>query len=205
MTLGDRVAVMRAGTIQQVDTPKELYERPRNLFVAGFIGSPSMNFFPADLGDGKVRLPFGEVPVPAALKGVKAEHVIAGVRPESFEWADLAPEHHDGESFVFEVEIDLVESMGSELYVYFDYEGEGATSDELAEIAADAGLADVPGGGGRVVARLSPDAQVKAGEKTKLWLDVERLHLFDAKDGRRLTGEEGSGEREVSAPDAAAR
>ncbi len=196
MTLGDRVAVMRAGTIQQVDTPKELYEHPRNLFVAGFIGSPSMNFFPAEHTGDKIKLPFGEISLPAHLRDVKAENVIAGVRPESFEAAALAPEHHEGESFVFEIEVDLVESMGSELYAYFDYEGEGASSDELAEIAADAGLADVPGGGGRVVARLSPDAEVKAGERAELWLDVERLHLFDAHDGRRLTAD---GQADVSA------
>ncbi len=188
MTLGDRVAVMRAGTIQQVDTPKELYERPLNLFVAGFIGSPSMNFFPATVKDGRVTLPFGEMDLPESLRDAAEGEVIAGVRPESFEAAELAPEHHDGASMTFTTKIDLVESMGSELYAYFAYEGEGASSDELAELAADAGLSDVPGGGGQVVVRLSPDADVKAGESSELWLDVERLHLFDPKDGRRLTG-----------------
>ena len=187
MTLGDRVAVMRAGNIEQVDTPKELYEHPKNLFVAGFIGSPSMNFFPATVKGGKVSLPFGEMELPAHLSGAAEGEVIAGVRPESFEAAELAPEHHEGRSFTFEAEIDLVESMGSELYAYFAYEGEGASSDELAELAADAGLSDVPGGGGQVVVRLSPDASVRAGEKSELWLDVERIHLFDPRDGRRLT------------------
>jgi multiple sugar transport system ATP-binding protein len=205
MTLGDRVAVMRAGTIQQVDTPKELYEHPLNLFVAGFIGSPSMNFFPAELKGGKVTLPFGEVPLPEHLSNIESDNVIAGVRPESFEFAALAPEHHEGASFVFETEIDLVESMGSEQYVYFSYEGEGASSDELAELAADAGLSEVPGGGGSVVARLSPDAELKAGTKAELWLDLERLHLFDAHNGRRLTGNDEAPKEELSAPDAGAR
>ena len=200
MTLGDRVAVMRSGTIQQVASPKELYEQPVNLFVAGFIGSPAMNFFPAELRGGRVHLPFGDVPVPAWLSDVPDGNVIAGVRPESFEDAALAPEHHQGESFEFDTEIELVESMGSELYAYFTYEGETADSAELAEIANDAGLSDVPGAGetGRVVTRLSPDSQAASGRTTRLWLDVERIHLFDPHDGHRLGGDRlaaGAGQR----------
>src|SRR5881409_4302400 len=84
MTLGDRVAVMRAGVLQQVDTPKVLYERPQNLFVAGFIGSPAMNFLPARLEDSAVRLPFGQAPIPAGVRGAPRD-AIAGVRPEHFE------------------------------------------------------------------------------------------------------------------------
>src|ERR671921_603615 len=90
MTLGDRVAVMRGGIIQQVDTPKNLYERPRNLFVAGFIGSPSMNFLPARVEGDTIKLPFGDTPIPDELRGKlqggdgKARDVIAGVRPEHF-------------------------------------------------------------------------------------------------------------------------
>ena len=195
MTLGDRVAVMRAGTIQQVASPKELYERPVNLFVAGFIGSPAMNFFPAELKGGRVHFPFGEVPLPAGLRDVPDGKVIAGVRPESFEDADLAPEHHTGEAFTFDAEIELVESMGSELYAYFSYEGETATSDQLEEIASDAGLSDVPGAGetGRVVARLSPESRAASGHTSKLWLDVERIHLFDPQDGHRLGDADGQG------------
>ncbi len=198
MTLGDRVAVMRAGTIQQVATPKELYDHPVNLFVAGFIGSPAMNFFPAEIKGDRIHLPFGDVPRGAALRDVPDGNVIAGVRPESFEDAALAPDHHQGESFTFETEIELVESMGSELYAYFNYEGDTASSDQLEEIASDAGLADVPGAGetGRVVARLSPDSTVAQGKQAKLWLDAERLHLFDPEDGRRLTGDGEDGTRE---------
>ncbi len=195
MTLGDRVAVMRAGTIQQVASPKELYDHPVNLFVAGFIGSPAMNFFPARLAGGRVHLPFGDVPLPASLRGAPDGQVIAGVRPESFEDAELAPEHHKGESFEFDAEVELVESMGSELYAYFSYEGETASSDQLEEIAADAGLADVPGAGetGRVVARLSPESKAASGQATRLWLDVERIHLFDPHDGSRLSAAKKSG------------
>src|ERR671917_1630710 len=96
MTLGDRVAVMRGGVIQQVDTPKNLYERPENLFVAGFIGSPAMNFLPARLEGGKIKLPFGATPIPDRLRsrmqGDGKREVIFGVRPEHFEDSDVEPD-----------------------------------------------------------------------------------------------------------------
>src|SRR5688500_15899874 len=102
MTLGDRVAVMRGGIIQQVDSPKNLYEKPENLFVAGFIGSPSMNFLPAHLEDGKIVLPFGETPIPDQLRqrmqGDGKREVIVGVRPEHFEDSDVEPDR-DGLKF----------------------------------------------------------------------------------------------------------
>ena len=125
MTLGDRVAVMRGGVIQQVDSPKNLYEKPQNLFVAGFIGSPSMNFLPAKLEDGRIKLPFGDAPLPDAMRSVleggngKTRDVIAGVRPEHFEDADVEP---DKEGLKFTAPVSVVESMGSELYAYFDIE-----------------------------------------------------------------------------------
>jgi multiple sugar transport system ATP-binding protein len=184
MTLGDRVAVMRAGILQQVDTPKELYNNPRNLFVAGFIGSPAMNFFPARIEDGQVRLPFGDIPVPEGIQA--GGEVIAGVRPEDFEDATLEPD--DG-GLTFEAPIELVESMGSEIYAYFGVEGSAAESQELAELAADAGMADVPsasGEGTQAVARLAPESEVRQGEKARLVLDTSKLHLFDPSDGSNL-------------------
>jgi len=190
MTLGDRVAVMRAGVIQQVDTPRVLYNEPANLFVAGFIGSPAMNFFAADVADGEVGLPFGTVPLPQHLRGARDGHVLVGIRPESFEDAALAGDHHDGASFTFTETIELVESMGSELYAYFAHEGGRAESEELADVAADAGLGEIPSAAdtGRVTTRLSPESAAKAGEELELWLDAERLHLFDPESGRRITG-----------------
>jgi multiple sugar transport system ATP-binding protein len=186
MTLGDRVAVMRAGLLQQVDTPRELYNNPRNLFVAGFIGSPAMNFFAAHVADGKVRLPFGDVALP---QGVQADgEVIVGIRPEDFEDAAFAPSSHPN-SLVFDAPIELVESMGSEIYAYFGFEGSAAQSQELAELAADSGMADVPsaaGGDAQAVARLSPESDVRAGGQAKLWLDTDKLHLFDPGDGTNL-------------------
>ncbi len=139
------------GVIQQVDTPKRLYTSPDNLFVAGFIGSPAMNFVPARLEEGKLRLPFGDAPIPAGVRTDKRE-VIAGIRPEHFEDAAI-----DGTGLRFRTRLDVVESMGSELYVYF--EGGEVRQDQLDELAADTGVEGVPGAGSSV-ARL--DAASKA-------------------------------------------
>jgi multiple sugar transport system ATP-binding protein len=184
MTLGDRVAVMRSGVLQQVDTPRALYNNPVNIFVAGFIGSPAMNFFSAKISGGTVQLPFAKVPAP---KGVKdTADVIVGVRPEDFEDARLAPANHP-EGVEFDAPIELVESMGSEIYAYFAFQGGEVSSDELAELARDSGIAETPSGGaGRAVARLNPESEVKEGDKARLWFDAAKLHLFDAADGANL-------------------
>jgi multiple sugar transport system ATP-binding protein len=197
MTLGDRVAVMRLGELQQVGTPKELYENPVNLFVAGFIGSPSMNFFAATVDGGRVRLPIGEIELSDELRsrlesagdgaGASRE-VIAGIRPEDFEDASLVDRQHHPHGYEFDATIDLVESMGSEIYAYFAYEGEGASSEQIQELAQDAGGADVPGADGQqVVTRLNPDSQVARGQQARLWMDTTKLHLFDPRTGQNLT------------------
>jgi multiple sugar transport system ATP-binding protein len=195
MTLGDRVAVMRLGELQQVGTPKELYDDPVNLFVAGFIGSPAMNFFAATVDGDRVRLPIGEVALLDELRralearGVASREVIAGLRPEDFEDVEFVDQaHHEG-GVEFDATIEVVESMGSEIYAYFTYEGEGARSEQIAELAADAGIADVPGGGegAQVVARLDADSKVSEGQRARLWLDSSKLHLFDPRSGENLT------------------
>jgi multiple sugar transport system ATP-binding protein len=188
MTLGDRVAVMRAGELQQVDTPMQLYNNPKNLFVAGFIGSPSMNFMPATIDDGRLKLPMIEVDVPEGIGDVKGD-VIAGIRPENFEDVDEVDDDARGRGATFSATIDVVEWMGSELYVHFNIASEsGIESKELEELAQDAGAADLPSGdAGRVTARLSPESKAKEGEELELWVDVPAIHLFDPKDGRTLT------------------
>ena len=183
MTLGDRVAVMRAGELQQVGTPKELYDNPRNLFVAGFIGSPSMNFLAAEVSDGKVKLPFGEAPAP---EGISHEgKVVAGLRPEDFEDAALSG---DKNGLTFKTNIDLLESMGSEFYAYFEVQSEQVGSEQLAELAADAGAADLPGSGdaNQIVARLDAASSVKQGEESELFFDTDKLHLFEPESGDSL-------------------
>ena len=170
MTLGDRIAVMRAGMIQQVGRPSELYSQPKNLFVAGFIGSPSMNFLPGELEGDTVHLPIGDVRVPEQLRrrldagpGGGRRGVIAGLRPEDFEDASLVghPEH----GVTFRTKIEVLESMGSEYYAYFEVESERVSSAELEELAQDAGAADLPhaGTGSQVVARLECGEQRQPG------------------------------------------
>ena len=184
MTLGDRVAVMRGGVLQQVDTPRVLYNSPVNIFVAGFIGSPAMNFFSATAKGGKLRLPFADVDAPSGVG--EAGDVIVGIRPEDFEDAKLAPEGR-ARGVEFDAPIEVLESMGSEIYAYFEFEGGEVSSDELAELARDSGIAETPGGGaGRAVARLNPESRIDAGSKARLWFDASKLHVFDAADGTNL-------------------
>jgi multiple sugar transport system ATP-binding protein len=187
MTLGDRVAVMRQGVLQQVGTPAELYEHPANLFVAGFIGSPAMNFLPARLEDGVVKLPIGEAQVPAGVRDAPRE-VIAGLRPEHFEDARL---NGDGHGLRFRARLDVVESMGSELYVYFDAHAGELHSAELDELAQDAGMDDVPSPGAEVVARLSAGSAARAGDDVELVVDTTMMQLFDRASGRSLLASEG--------------
>ncbi|QEC48877.1 sn-glycerol-3-phosphate ABC transporter ATP-binding protein UgpC [Baekduia soli] len=196
MTLGDRVAVMRAGRLQQVDTPRNLYESPVNLFVAGFIGSPAMNFFAAELKGESLATPFGDVPLPERLRGAArsagGKRVIAGLRPESFEDAEVARRQNRTGGHEFEADVELTESMGSEVYAYIRLEGEIAKAAELDEIAADTGATDVPGAGtSQVVARLSPDTTVRKGTRGRFWMDTEKLHIFDTENGQSL-GHEGA-------------
>jgi multiple sugar transport system ATP-binding protein len=195
MTLGDRVAVMRAGVLQQVGSPEELYSRPKNLFVAGFIGSPAMNFMPAEISGGKITLPIGEVDA-ADLGDVELPgdgRVVAGIRPESFEDAEIVQDSVKGErGIVFEAEIDLVESLGSDLYAYFHIESEGIQSDQLAELVgerlSETGAAGLREGQEQIVARLEPTSKVRRKQSAQLWADTAKLHLFDPESGERIGG-----------------
>ena len=198
MTLGDRVAVMRAGELQQVGSPTELYNHPLNLFVAGFIGSPAMNFLPASVEGDTIHLPIGDVRAGdehrRALEGGGTRNLIAGLRPEDFEDASLVGDQRD-RGVTFTATVDVLESMGSELYAYFHVETEAISSKELDELAHDAGTAEVPGAeSGQVTARLDAASKVSEGQEAELWYDAAKLHLFDADTGRSLTaarGEEG--------------
>jgi multiple sugar transport system ATP-binding protein len=178
MTLGDRVVVLRAGEAQQVGTPDELYNSPANLFVAGFIGSPSMNFFPATPTAAGLRLPFGQV----ALHGADAlpADVVVGVRPEHFEDAAQLEPHERERSLTFGVRADLVESLGSDKYVYFSTGGTGVHSDHLSDAESGAG-------GNHYVARVSADSHAATGQTVELALDTSRLQIFDAATGVNLT------------------
>jgi multiple sugar transport system ATP-binding protein len=195
MTLGDRVAVMRLGIVQQVGRPQELYDHPVNLFVAGFIGSPSMNFMSGRVENGHVKLPMVDVPAPPHLgQQLKdGRHVIVGIRPEHMEDAALVGEEHRSHGVMFRTKIELLESMGSELYAHFSVGGDVLESEELRELAEDAGAGELPGSDqqeGRAVARLGADAEVRVGKEEELWLDTDKLQYFDPETGRSLAAEE---------------
>jgi multiple sugar transport system ATP-binding protein len=195
MTLGDRVAVMRAGALQQVGAPAELYDNPRNLFVAGFIGSPAMNFMPAEIEGGHVKLPIGEAELSEEARGHGDGPTIAGLRPESFEDAALVGDLAGERGIVFEAEIDMVESLGSDLFAYFHVEAEGIESDQLADVVADSieetGATDVREGEQQMVARLDPASRIKRRDTAKLWADTAKLHLFDPDSGESLAAKSG--------------
>ncbi|KXK61608.1 ABC transporter ATP-binding protein [Micromonospora rosaria] len=196
MTLGDRVVIMRGGAVQQVGPPQELYDNPRNLFVAGFIGSPSMNFLHAAVEEGRLRTALGDVPVGDRLRreleGADApRELILGIRPEHFEDADLIDDDTRQRGMEFTAPVDIVESMGSDKYVYFTVEGERASAAELEELAADAGAADFAGGGSNLVTRLSAESTVTEGQDRRVWFNLEKIHLFDPSTGRNLTLHEG--------------
>jgi multiple sugar transport system ATP-binding protein len=205
MTMGDRVAVIRKGVLQQADAPQVLYERPINLFVAGFIGSPAMNLFEATLvgTDGALAVEFGDfrLPVPSevvadrpALRGYSGRSIVLGIRPENMEDAALvsdAPKDSRINS-----EVDLREALGSDVVVHFRVKAPQAMTEDVKELAVDVGQealdrvtegAEV--GETNVVARLNPRTRLRAGEKMELVVDTHRLHFFDVEDGSGIYGD----------------
>ncbi len=191
MTLGDRVVVMRGGIVQQVGSPANLYARPANLFVAGFIGSPSMNFLPGQLqGGGTVVTALGEAQLPdrvrQALDGAATgnKDVIVGIRPEHFEDASLVG---DKPGATFDAPIDIVEAMGSDVYAYFSMQGEMARSRDLEDLAKDTGN-DLQSDGVLITARLDAAADVRRGRNARLWYDTSKVQVFDPASGKNLVG-----------------
>ena len=202
MTLGDRLAVMRDGVIQQVGTPAELYERPQNLFVAGFIGAPAMNFLIGDLADGALTSPLGTIArsdLGEADPGRDAVghsgRVVVGVRPESFEDAELVGERPG--LVALTATVDVLESTGSDVYAHLSLNGDGwagsGSADEpLLRELAEATASEDPEGAlassSELVARVGVSNSLTEGREGRLWIDARRIHLFDPATGRRLSG-----------------
>jgi len=192
MTLGDRLAVMRSGILQQVGSPHELYANPVNLFVAGFIGSPAMNFMAGTLEEGGVTTSIGRLPLSPQLRqalesGNSGRQVIVGIRPEDIEDASLVQAADLAKGVKFRATIDVVESMGSDVFIYFTQEsGLTAKTDQLADLAADSGTAEL-GSAETVTARLDPTTQIKEGDSAELSADVSSMHIFDPDNGENLT------------------
>jgi len=196
MTMGDRVAVMQLGHLQQVDTPQVLYDQPVNEFVAGFIGSPSINLLHAELQqeDGRLFVSFADYKLAvddqlarnrSALADYIGRTVMIGIRPEDFEDAALEPDTPADRRI--SATADLTEPLGSEVLVYFSVEATGVISSAVTADAAE-GDADLYFGGGngdapevvtRVVARVSPRTRIAVGSKIELTVDTSRLYFFD--------------------------
>jgi multiple sugar transport system ATP-binding protein len=205
MTLGDRVSVMRSGLLQQVASPQELYDRPANLFVAGFIGSPAMNFMAGTLEEGKLRTGLGDIPLSGRLQQVLSgtdigRDVIVGIRPEDFEDTALVASENRQYGITFPATIDVIESLGSEKFVYFSKEMGNVETAELAELARDSGRADTGSTAETVVARIDPATQLAEGQNAELWVDVRAIHVFDPSTGRNLTLEDSSAPASPPAP-----
>jgi multiple sugar transport system ATP-binding protein len=190
MTMGDRVCVLRSGFLQQVATPQELYERPVNLFVAEFIGSPAMNLVQVELRDGRVRLGDQDLTVPdsafAARPGLKAydgKGVVLGIRPEDLEDASVA--RNGGGRMT--VEIDIREDMGAEVFAHFAVDARPVHTREVLEAMEEE---DVAGAvrertreGVPFIARLARSTAAREGDRLELAVDTARLHFFDPASG----------------------
>jgi multiple sugar transport system ATP-binding protein len=183
MTLGDRVAVLKRGLLQQLATPRELYENPGNLFVAGFIGSPPMNFLPATVEGTTVKLPFGSVQIPAD-KAQKAEGkglLIAGIRPDHFEDASVVADKTAGSTF--NTTVDVVEWLGNEAYAYIPFEAPPEVQEQLTQLEKE-----LEGEGMRtqLVVSLDGSSQIKEGDQAEIWVNSAKMHLFDPATGENL-------------------
>lgn len=191
MTLGDRVVVMRKGIIQQAGAPDELYASPTNLFVASFIGSPSMNFMPGRLRGSVVSTGFGDIqlskPLIDAASRATSESVILGLRPEAFADAYLvAPEKRD-KGMTISANLSLVESTGADRFVYFSPPEVEKPTEAAREAAREAGVDEL---GGELVARLTNATRVAAGATMDLWFTPESLYIFDGETGESLRNDE---------------
>ncbi|MCL7489297.1 MAG: sn-glycerol-3-phosphate ABC transporter ATP-binding protein UgpC [Desulfobulbaceae bacterium] len=181
MTLGDRLVLLRQGKIQQIGTPRELYSAPRNLFVAGFIGSPAMNFLPAEVKDNHLRLPMVQIPLEQLSPGeIKPGHYIAGIRPEHMYCTDdgQRPPH------AFQVKVEIIEWLGADAYVHFETD-KGDWSSPISPFPDELGRKMTREGGVAMTARLDPSRKITSGESLTLAINQEKIHLFDISSGLR--------------------
>ena len=193
MTMGDRVAVIRKGVLQQIDTPREIYLYPKNIFVAGFIGSPSMNFVygtPTKSGKNtKIKFGDNEVKVadaPEALNKFEGKEIVIGIRPEAFEDSIYANEKEFSEQV--SIEVSLLEQLGSDTYVHFYKDIKPVQTEAIEEILADEGEdISVLGNETKFIARINPNSTVEEGQKINLALDPTKLHYFNPDSGLAIT------------------
>jgi multiple sugar transport system ATP-binding protein len=184
MTLGDRVAVLKRGVLQQLASPRELYTNPVNLFVAGFIGSPPMNFLPATVKGTAVELPFGTVEIPSAKADLVQDRglLIAGIRPEHFEDASVMEAGRGGSTF--RARVDATEWLGNEAYAYLPFEAPPEVQEQLHQLERDL---DGESMRTQMVISLDGASRIKEGDEAEIWVDSSKLHLFDPATGENLT------------------
>jgi multiple sugar transport system ATP-binding protein len=196
MTMGDRVAVIRKGRLQQVDSPRNLYDYPDNLFVAGFIGSPSMNFVYGEVeGEGdqvyvrfageRLKVSPSSMAARSSLANYKGKEVVVGLRPEAFEVATAVPGADPEQTM--SVKVGLVEQLGSEAYVHFVKNSPPVITPDIRELLADQGTDPASlGDETKFTARVDPDHAPKNGDEVKLFVETDKLHFFDKETGEAI-------------------
>ena len=189
MTLGDRVAVMRKGELQQLDTPQNLYRKPVNLFVAEFIGSPAMNLVEAQISGGRARFGPHELPVDgrSGLAAYEGRTVALGIRPEDLEDAALS----DAQAPALPVTVDLREDMGAEIFLHFSVDAKHVETEILKEaVEAEGGVEALPETRGTpFVARVGRESAAREGERVEVAVDTRMLHFFDLETGDAIQEE----------------
>ena len=189
MTMGDRVAVIRKGILQQIDTPREIYLYPKNIFVAGFIGSPSMNFVYATvkISSKGASLTFGEDQIfvkdpPESLKDYEGKEIVLGVRPEAFEDSVYANKKEFSEEI--NIHVSLLEQLGSDTYIHFYKDINPVQTEAIEEILADEGEdISVLGTQTKFIARINPNATIEEGKNITLSINPSKLHFFNPETG----------------------
>jgi multiple sugar transport system ATP-binding protein len=186
MTLGDRVCVLRKGLIQQVASPRELYEQPVNLFVAGFIGSPPMNFLPATIEGNRLDTPFGPIELDekrAAAIG-KRDLVLVGIRPEYFEDASLVDEAKRPLGSTFTARVDVTEWLGDSQFAYIPFDASEEVTQQLKELSRELDSDQLRT---QAIVSIDSTSRIREGRDAEFWLDSRKIHVFDPGTGENLT------------------
>ena len=193
MTMGDRVAVIRKGILQQINTPREIYLYPNNIFVAGFIGSPSMNFVYATVSSSSkgIVLKFGEDEIlskdaPESLNEYEGQQIVLGIRPEAFEDSVYANKKEFTEEL--NIDVSLLEQLGSDTYIHFYKDINPVQTEAIEEILADEGEdISVLGTQTKFIARINPNATIEESQNINLAINPSKLHFFDPESGLAIT------------------